>query len=82
VKIYIVSGLVDMPDEQATAALSAHVDEGIARSAANAYDRQHAMDIGRYAVVETVELDLSGIDLETGALARLVADAERRLTDR
>jgi hypothetical protein len=81
-KIYIVSGLVDTPAEQSTATLSAHVDEGIARSAADAYDRQHATDIGRYAVVETVERDLSGIDLETGALSRIVADAERRLADR
>jgi hypothetical protein len=51
-KIHIVSGLVDTPAEQSTATLSAHVNEGIARSAA---------DIGRYAVVETVELDLTGL---------------------
>lgn len=63
-KIYIVSGLVDTPDEQSTATLSAHIDEAAAREAAATYDRQHATDIGRYAVVETVELDLTADGME------------------
>ena len=63
-KIYIVSGLVDTPDEQSTATLSAHIDENAATQARSRYDREHAGQLGRYAVVETVELDLTADGME------------------
>lgn len=78
-KIYIVSGLVDTPDEQSTATLSAHVDEAVAREAAATYDREHATDIGRYAVVEAVELDLSANGMELQRLREEVIHQQARM---
>jgi hypothetical protein len=59
VKIYIVSKMVDREDEQSSATVSAHVDSFQAKTAAQVIDHQ-GFD-GVYGVVETVELDLSGL---------------------
>jgi hypothetical protein len=84
-KIYIVSKVTDSLTEPATETVSAHVDKDRADAAAKAIAGrvvvQDTLQSVTYGVVETVELDLSGTELETGALGHVVADAERRLAD-
>lgn len=71
-QIYIVLGCIDYGE---STPLSAHVDNVRAEVA--------AAKVKHYDSVEVVvlELDLTGTDLETGALSRMVLDAERRLAD-
>lgn len=66
-KIYIVSKITESLTDPATDTVSAHVDKMQADTAAQSIDHQGRDGI--YGVVETVELDLTGMD--QGALDEL-----------
>jgi hypothetical protein len=57
--VYVVSKVVDQIDDPSTTTVSVHVDERCAYDAAKAID--HRGLSGVYAVVETVKLDLTGL---------------------
>lgn len=64
-KIYIVSKVVDKLDNPSITTVSAHVDKGRADAAAKAIAGWRIVDSTLqsivYGVVETVELDLTGL---------------------
>jgi hypothetical protein len=69
VKIYIVSKITDSLTDPATETVSAHVDKDRADAAAQAIAGRIVVDSTlqsvTYGVVETVELDLTGMDQGT-----------------
>lgn len=58
--VYVVSKVVDQIDNSSTTTVSAHVDKFQADTAAQAID--HRGLSGVYGIVESVELDLTGLD--------------------
>jgi hypothetical protein len=57
--VYVVSKVVDQIDNSSTTTVSAHVDKFQADTAAQAID--HRGLSGVYGIVESVELDLTGL---------------------
>lgn len=71
-KIYVVARMVDREDDMSSATVSAHVDEGRARAAQRKIDA--VREDGIYGVVETVELDLTGLTLSAADANDLTLD--------
>jgi hypothetical protein len=67
-KIYVVNEADERPDALQSGPLSAHVDEGRAATAADAFNKPlvgNRAETGHYAHVIPVDLDLHGLMLTT-----------------
>lgn len=55
--VYVVSETDERPEAMQSGPLSAHLDEGRATDAVNAFNAEHKREVGHYAIVVPLKLD-------------------------